>query len=84
MKVLNNMQVYHDNDVMLGEIYVDPVWNRVRFRAGKINTGNGTWCPGCGGTFDAEDLATLSKIMSGIQKSIDTKSFVKKIREQLG
>jgi hypothetical protein len=81
MKVENNMRVYHDNDAMLGELFVDPVWNRVRFKAGKTNASTGAWCQG--GTFDSTDLKTLSKIMAGIQRSIDTKSIINKICDKL-
>lgn len=81
MKVENNMRIYHDNGCMLGELSIDPVWNKVRFKAGKISKATGEWCQG--GSFDADDLITLATVMTGIQKSINTKSFAKKIKEFL-
>jgi hypothetical protein len=81
MKVEYNMRVYHDNGCMLGELSIDPVWNKVRFKAGKVNASTGAWCQG--GTMDADDLKKLAKIMSGIQSSINTDSLLTKIRKQL-
>ena len=81
MKIIDNMRVYHDNDYMLGEIYVDRVWNRVRFRPGKINTATGAWV--LGGTMDSDDLKKLSKVMAGMQRSIDTKSLTEKIKDAM-